>query len=400
MDQISVFTVLVLTAFNLFTVSLALPLLMGRHVSRAGRLAQLSLLSQAAGWVCIIASGFWVGHWLDRVLSTATMVFASLAPWLLFGALEAWLGPRPGRRLLLALVVLMPLGYAWLFPHYSPRVGWANALLAAQLLVVARAALWPARHTQRHWRWLIAGSHALIAGFTLARGVVGGFFPELYPNFQAAHPVNVGAQVAANLVLVLNTVAILVAWRDEAEEQLRHLARTDGLTGVLNHRAWHEQAAAAFAHARRHGDALTVVLLDLDHFKAINDRHGHDVGDRALRLFGQALRDELREGDLAGRLGGEEFALLLRHTPLLSVHALDTRLRERLAPQALPALGFGLPFSAGAARLEPGDANLRVLLDRADQAMYAAKATGRARLVLADDTAPAGALETVKPPAA
>ena len=135
MDQISVFTVLVLTAFNLFTVSLALPLLMGRHVSRAGRLAQLSLLSQAAGWVCIIASGFWVGHWLDRVLSTATMVFASLAPWLLFGALEAWLGPRPGRRLLLALVLLMPLGYAWLFPHYSPRVGWANALLAAQLLV-------------------------------------------------------------------------------------------------------------------------------------------------------------------------------------------------------------------------------------------------------------------------
>lgn len=399
MDRISVFTVLVITAFNLFTVSLALPLLMGRRVSRAGRLAQLSLLSQAAGWVCIIASGFWVGHWLDRALSTAAMVFASLAPWLLFNALEAWLGPRPGKRWLLALVLLMPLGYALLFPHYSPRVAWANALLAAQLLLVARAALWPVRPARRHWRWLLAGSYLMIASFTLARGVLGGFFPELYPNFQAAHPVNIGAQVAANMVLLLNTVAILVAWRDEAEEQLRNLARTDGLTGVLNHRAWHEQATAAVAHARRHAEPLTVVLLDLDHFKNINDRHGHEVGDRALRLFGQALRDELREGDVAGRVGGEEFALLLRHTRMSSVPALDVRLRARLTPLALPALGFALPFSAGAAQLEPGDADLRTVLARADQAMYLAKAAGRARLVMADH-APPSAAATVKPGAA
>lgn len=383
MPEISVFTVLVLTAVNLFTVSLALPLLMGRQVSRAGRLAQWSLLSQMAGWVCIIASGFWVGHWLDWALSTATMVFASLAPWLLFGALEQWLGPRPGKHLLLALVLLMPLGYALLFPHYSHRVGWANFLLAAQLLVVARAALWPTRPARSRWRWLLAGCHALIAGFTVARGVMGAFFPELYPNFEAPHPVNVGAQVAANVVLVLITVAILVAWRDEAEAQLRTLARTDGLTGALNHRAWHEQAAAAVAHARRHHQSLTVMLLDLDHFKKINDRHGHEVGDRALRLFAQALREEVREGDLAGRLGGEEFAVLLRDTRLNAVHTLDQRLRNRVWPEALPSLGFGLPFSAGATELQPGDDNIDTLLNRADQAMYTAKANGRAQLVLA-----------------
>ena len=382
MAQINVFTVLVLTAFNLFTVSLALPLLMGRQVSRAGRLAQWSLLSQMAGWVCIIASGFWVGHWLDWALSTATMVFASLAPWLLFGALEQWLGPRPGKHLLLALVLLMPLGYALLFPHYSPRVGWANFLLAAQLLVVARAALWPVRPARHHWRWLLAGCHALIAGFTFARGVMGAFFPELYPSFEAPHPVNLGAQVAANVVLVLITVAILVAWRDEAEAQLRTLARTDGLTGVLNHRAWHEQAAAALAHARRHGQPLTVMLVDLDHFKKINDRHGHDVGDRALRLFAQAMREEVRESDLAGRLGGEEFAVLLRDTPLNAVHTLDQRLRNRVLPEALPSLGFGLPFSAGATELQAGDEEIDTLLNRADQAMYTAKANGRAQLVL------------------
>ncbi len=382
MPEISVFTVLVLTAFNLLTVSLALPLLMGRQVSRAGRLAQWSLLSQMAGWVCIIASGFWIGHWLDWALSTASMVFASLTPWLLFGALEQWLGPRPGKRLLLALVLLMPLGYTVLFPHYSPRVGWANFLLAAQLLVVARAALWPERPARKHWRWLLAGCHCVGAGFTFARGVMGAFFPELYPSFQTAHPVNVGAQVSANVILVLVTVSVLVAWRDEAEAQLRTLARTDGLTGVLNHRAWHEQAAAAVAHARRHHQPLTVMLLDLDHFKKINDRQGHEVGDRALRLFAQALREEVREGDLAGRLGGEEFALLLRDTPLNAVHTLDQRLRNRVLPEALPSLGFGLPFSAGATELQPGDGQIDMLLKRADQAMYTAKANGRAQMVL------------------
>mgnify|MGYP001627495858 CR=1 FL=1 len=382
MPEISVFTVLVLTAFNLFTVSLALPLLMGRQVSRAGRLAQWSLLSQMAGWVCIIASGFWIGHWLDWALSTASMVFASLTPWLLFGALEQWLGPRPGKRLLLALVVLMPLGYTLLFPHYSPRVGWANFLLAAQLLVVARAALWPERPARKHWRWLLAGCHCVGAGFTFARGVMGAFFPELYPSFQTAHPVNVGAQVSANVILVLVTVSVLVAWRDEAEAQLRTLARTDGLTGVLNHRAWHEQAATAVAHARRHHQPLTVMLLDLDHFKKINDRQGHEVGDRALRLFAQALREEVREGDLAGRLGGEEFAVLLRDTSLNAVHTLDQRLRNRVLPEALPSLGFGLPFSAGATELQSGDDQIDMLLKRADQAMYTAKANGRAQMVL------------------
>ena len=382
MPEISVFTVLVLTAFNLLTVSLALPLLMGRQVSRAGRLAQWSLLSQMAGWVCIIASGFWIGHWLDWALSTASMVFASLTPWLLFGALEQWLGPRPGKRLLLALVVLMPLGYTLLFPHYSHRVGWANFLLAAQLLVVARAALWPERPARKHWRWLLAGCHCVGAGFTFARGVMGAFFPELYPSFQTAHPVNVGAQVSANVILVLVTVSVLVAWRDEAEAQLRTLARTDGLTGVLNHRAWHEQAATAVAHARRHHQPLTVMLHDLDHFKKINDRQGHEVGDRALRLFAQALREEVREGDLAGRLGGEEFAVLLRDTPLNAVHTLYQRLRNRVLPEALPSLGFGLPFSAGATELQSGDDQIDMLLKRADQAMYTAKANGRAQMVL------------------
>ncbi|WP_342133251.1 GGDEF domain-containing protein [Hydrogenophaga sp. OTU3427] len=397
MPEISVFTVLVLTALNLLTVSITLPLLMGRRISRAARLSQLSLLSQAGGWLTIIASSFWVGHWMDWALSTATMVLASLAPYLLFLALAEWLGPRPGKRLLQALVVLMPLGYALLFPHYSQRVGWANFLLAAQLLVVAHAALHPVRPAQRHWRWLLGACHLLVALFTLARGVLGAFFPELYPHFQAPHPINIGAQIAANVALVLTTISVLVAWRDEAEAQLRTLARTDGLTGVLNHRAWHEQADAAFAHARRHQVPLTVVLLDLDHFKTINDRHGHEVGDRALRLFGQALRASVRTDDLAGRLGGEEFALLLSNTPLASVAALDRRLRERLVPDALPSLGFGLPFSAGAASIEPGDTRLRALLARADQAMYAAKAAGRARLVLADVTSDATPLT---PPAA
>ena len=391
MPEISVFTVLVLTAFNLLTVSLALPLLMGRQVSRAGRLAQWSLLSQMAGWVCIIASGFWIGHWLDWALSTASMVFASLTPWLLFGALEQWLGPRPGKRLLLALVVLMPLGYTLLFPQYSPRVGWANFLLAAQLLVVARAALWPERPARKHWRWLLAGCHCVGAGFTFARGVMGAFFPELYPSFQTAHPVNVGAQVSANEILVLITVSVLVAWRDEAEAQLRTLARTDGLTGVANRRCFEEVAAQEVARAQRYKQPLSMILFDIDLFKQINDHHGHAAGDAVIRAAASVVREAVREVDFVARVGGEEFAILLPGIHQAQAVTTAERLRELIAERVTTHedlhLGFTASLGVSECRLE--DTGFGALLHRADQAMYLAKQRGRNRVAVAPEAAAA-----------
>lgn len=381
MPTLDVLTVVLLTAMNLITVSVALPLLMGRGVSRAARLARHSLAAQAGGWLCVALSGFWSGHWLDPTLSTVSMFFGMLAPHCLILALDEWLGPRPARRLSWPLTLLMPLGYLLLFEHYAARVAWASWLLALQLGLVAWAALWPTRPAQANWRWLIVACHVTVALLMAARGVVGGFFPETYPAFDAPNPVNLATQIAANLALVLTTVAILVAWRDETEAQLRVLSTTDGLTGLLNHRTWHERAAVALASARRHRRPLVLLLIDLDHFKRINDQHGHEAGDAALRLFSSVLREELRAGDLAGRLGGEEFAVLLEHGSEKAAEALDRRLRQRLAAQAPTLLGFALDFSAGAARPSPADTGLRDWLARADRAMYQAKAAGRGALV-------------------
>lgn len=382
MDRLDIFTVLALTAVNLIAVSVALPWVMGRSVSRAARLAQGSLLAQAFGWIAIIGSGSFIGHWGDQALSTLSLAFGALAPLLMFRALGEWLGPRPGWRAMQVLAVLMPLGYSLGFAHYSFRVGWANFLLAAMLLLVARAAFSPQRPAMRHWRWLLGGCHAVVALFTFGRGVLGAFLPELYPSFRAPHPVNLGAQMATNIALVLTTVAVLVAWRDEAEARLREHAFTDGLTGVLNHRAWHERAATALATAHRHGQPLTVLLIDLDQFKSINDGHGHELGDRALRLFGQVLRENVRDGDLAGRLGGEEFVVAMCLGPLAAAEVLDRRLRDHLARAAEAALGIPLDFSAGATERREGDSAVQTLVARADRAMYRAKQRGRGRLEL------------------
>lgn len=380
MGHIDIHTVLVLTAISLGAVSVAMPLIMGRGISPAARLAQASLVCQTMGWVCIIASEQWSGHWLDPALSTASMAFASVANFLLFFALQDWLGLRPGRKLLLWLTALMPLGYALSFSHYSVRVGVANFLLASQLLIVARAALWPTRGASLPWRVLICLCYFSVAVVTVGRGVLGAFYTELYPSFQSPHPVNVIAQMTANVALVLTTVAILVAWRDETDAKLRQQASTDGLTGLLNRHAWDQQAPVLFNQARRHGTPLALFMLDLDHFKRVNDIQGHEVGDQVLRLFGGVLQTHRRSGDLAARIGGEEFALLLPHTDQTAAVLIEKRLRAALKTDCGLHPKLTIDYSAGLAMLQPGDSSLTSFMARADAGLYLAKSLGRGRL--------------------
>ncbi|HSV51344.1 MAG TPA: GGDEF domain-containing protein [Burkholderiaceae bacterium] len=381
MGSLSVLTILVVTATNLFMVAAALPLLMGRHVSASARYVQASLLVQALSWVTIIAAGYW----FDPFFSVLSIGFSSLALLLVYRALGGWLGPRPAERWLLALVVLTPLGYGLSWGNYQLRVGWSNFLLAAQMLILARAALWPApgREVGARWRWVLCGCYLAMAVLTAWRGVLGAFFTELYPSFRSPHPVNIVAQIAINVTLVLGTVAVLVAWREEAEGQLRELAMTDALTGVLNRRGFNVRAEAMFAAALRHKLPLSVLMLDIDHFKRINDSRGHEAGDQALRLFARLLSDSRRGDDLAGRLGGEEFCVLLSHSDAASAQAFDRRLRMQLPGAALAALGFPLDYSAGLAVRGAEDMTLAQLLARADAALYQAKQRGRARLEMA-----------------
>jgi diguanylate cyclase (GGDEF)-like protein len=163
---------------------------------------------------------------------------------------------------------------------------------------------------------------------------------------------------------------------------LQHSATHDALTGLLNR--------AALAQLRENPDAMlqlqkapyTLMLLDVDHFKEVNDRHGHLLGDRALRAVADAVAASIRGHDVAVRYGGEEFLILLPETRLAAAVQVAERIRQRIALAPLP---FSLTVSIGLAAGEPTRDWSEQVFDRADQALYRAKSTGRNRVVV-DDT--------------
>ncbi|WP_340314307.1 GGDEF domain-containing protein [Rhizorhabdus argentea] len=169
-------------------------------------------------------------------------------------------------------------------------------------------------------------------------------------------------------------------------ENMRQLATSDILTGIYNRRGFEDAAERAIRNAQRQRQPLAVVVADIDSFKAINDRHGHNTGDRALRHFATRLERLIRRGDVIGRIGGEEFALLLVNTR--AQNALDVVERIRRDIAAMPVDGparITMTASFGVTGLRPGDISLAALLARADRALYRSKLDGRDRVTSAED---------------
>lgn len=166
--------------------------------------------------------------------------------------------------------------------------------------------------------------------------------------------------------------------------QLEQLAHTDALTGLANRRQFEQEGERAFSRTQRYGEVLVVIIFDIDHFKRINDQFGHDGGDVVLRALGDYLREAIRSAELpVARIGGEEFALLLTHSPLADALLMAERLRAGI--EALPVVmpnGATLHFtvSMGIAQYRAPDSNLSTLLRRADMALYRAKENGRNRI--------------------
>jgi diguanylate cyclase (GGDEF)-like protein len=159
--------------------------------------------------------------------------------------------------------------------------------------------------------------------------------------------------------------------RDTLLEQLERFAHIDVLTGLPNRRAWIVELERAFARARRTGEPLTVAVLDLDHFKAFNDRVGHDGGDVLLTQAAAVWREHLRPDDILARLGGDEFAVILPDCTPREARAILQRLRRRTPASTTCSIGLAIWD-----RSESG----RDLLDRADRALYDAKRHGRNRI--------------------
>ena len=232
--------------------------------------------------------------------------------------------------------------------------------------------------------------YSLVA-FGVASGVVAARDEPDYPTVVAA------AYVGMVVVVLLSSTFLTTRVqstrehlrRQKAElaqalEQIRQLATHDDLTGLLNRRAMLDRMQLEQHRSLRSGSPLLIAQLDIDHFKAVNDTHGHAAGDLVLQSFADTVRRNVRDTDVLARWGGEEFVLLLCDTPAADAVALMERLRQAVQAMQVPVAQGGQPItvtvSIGLARHAPADP-LAGTLERADRALYAAKAGGRNRVV-------------------
>jgi diguanylate cyclase (GGDEF)-like protein/PAS domain S-box-containing protein len=174
-----------------------------------------------------------------------------------------------------------------------------------------------------------------------------------------------------------------ITQRKRLEAELTRLATTDALTGIANRRNFITQLEKEMARIQRVSEPAAVLMLDLDHFKQVNDNHGHAAGDAVLQAFAHTAQSNLRKIDLIGRLGGEEFAILLPETGLDAAKLFAERLRQHIATMSVESAGtlIQITVSIGLTALTRADVSTDAILARADQALYQAKAGGRNQVV-------------------
>ncbi len=370
-------TLLVAVLVNALLMSLALVVCVGLRLRSGLQSWQYALLTQAAGFCMLILSTI-TAPLLLATLGAATL---SASTSLMIVSVCRFTGNRVPRALLVGTPLLLGLVHAPLARDTVHAVAITNAVIGLQVLHGAWLLLYGAGRTR--WRWL-CGAAALANGvLTLGRVVLVLGWPEIYPYFTAPHPLNFAHLMLLNASLVLGTMGFLLAHRDAAEQALVKLASLDVLTGLLNRREWMQRAARALQGSDQDSHGALMLMMDLDHFKRVNDERGHPVGDEVLKLVGEVLRSELRATDLVGRYGGEEFCLLLRDCEPTAFVRLDARLHQALKSRCEASLGFTIDFSAGAVRLRPGEA-LAAAIQRADDELYRAKHNGRGHTACAD----------------
>ncbi|HEY4080432.1 MAG TPA: GGDEF domain-containing protein [Burkholderiaceae bacterium] len=378
------------TLFNLLLVqalimALLLIGLQGRHASRASRWTQGFAALQALGWLMLAASS----QGSERALLGLSMLAFSASLAALWWAVGLWLTPRPGRVVMAMAVLLMPLVYVLQFDQAAFRVAWAHAWLAMQLLMIAASAGLPQRGSRsapppstesRRWRTLLVMAVLPLAVLFIVRGALGFFGRELDTPFEPSI-FNTWLGLMCMLAQTLALLALVLAWRGEIEVDLARLTQVDALTGLQDRESFVQRAVAMISMARRYQEPLSLMVLDIDFLSQINDEHGREIGDRALALFASCLNAQMRLGDLAGRVGGEEFGMLMARSDAQGPQAFDKRMREALSHRAAAELGFPMDFSAGWAPLRHGDRNIGDLMRRAETALYEAKHAGRGQLV-------------------
>lgn len=285
------------------------------------------------------------------------------------------------RRILgsMAVLIFLLVGYFYYGQNNLPARIYvlnfgAGALFCYAAFKLARA---PARQLIDRflfWVVLVAGLH---------------FFPRTLLSLAADGPDGISSLAKFSrslfwtalsfslvILVVLLGFTLLLAIALDVIEDLKNERNTDALTRLANRRGFDERAEGRLAAIRR--DAATLVYCDLDHFKAINDTHGHEAGDAVIRGFAELIAAELRQQDIGARIGGEEFAILLDAADRFGARQFCERVRRRVMGYDFPGLppGWAVTASFGIAEYQPGE-DLAALARRADRMLYAAKRAGR-----------------------
>ena len=213
-----------------------------------------------------------------------------------------------------------------------------------------------------------------------------GSAPFMYQNVSFIPLVSSNGQVdhVGLIVYDVTDQAVGKLALEVANDQLEVLSRTDRLTGLFNRGHWEEMLAREFKRARRTGQPFSLMMFDIDHFKKVNDTYGHPAGDEVIRHTADALRECIRETDLAGRYGGEEFAVLLVNTDASGAQKVGERLRQQIEALSIGYDDHSIRYtiSLGIAELQSDLMAHEVLLQCADEALYKSKTSGRNQTTL------------------
>ena len=327
----------------------------------------------AAGWLLIATRGA-----VPPVLSVALadgLLLEGLCFWL--AALYEFDGRGVPLRLLLAPGPVLVAAVVPLLEDYALLTLLVSVAYAVVLAAMGRVLLGMRAKVALGLRRATTAILGVGAAVTLVRAAY--VWLDAHAGLFTGSLVHVAAFMMLFAVALTSSFAFLALQRAQAEEELVHLAMFDPLTELFNRRAFMELAERAFAAARRGGQPLAVLMVDVDHFKAVNDRHGHQTGDRVLAGLAQRLKSCLRAPDVVGRYGGEEFCAVLPGAGHADAVAAAERIRAAVAAE--PIAGIAVTVSAGVAScLHPRQRTVEAVIGRADAALYTAKALGRNRV--------------------
>lgn len=291
---------------------------------------------------------------------------------------------HPPRLLLWLPVPVVALLFLWFIEAQAVRTVLASVFISAQLLV-GLTALWRQREqTVGRGQVLVGASFLLVIVTFVYRAVVVLLDMEQLRSLTEPHPIQTLSFMISMVSSVIMSLGFVIMSKERADERNRELAMRDALTGLRNRRALLDSLRQQIALARRGGLPLSLLAIDVDHFKQVNDRLGHLAGDRVLQQVAGVIGTHLRGQDIAGRFGGEEFLVVLPNTPRAGALKVAGSLREAVASAHLVA-GDGQPvpvtISIGVHEFDPEtDRDLDPLIHAADQALYRAKALGRDRV--------------------